>query len=48
MRAERAARPRRPAEQAPLLTACCERWWLTAGRTHDRTCRIVTEEIDHA
>ncbi|MEU7155137.1 hypothetical protein [Streptomyces chrestomyceticus] len=48
MRAERAARPRHPAEQAPLLTACCERWWLTAGRTHDRTCRIVTEEIDHA
>ncbi|MFI9079157.1 hypothetical protein ACIGW8_22255 [Streptomyces sioyaensis] len=38
--------PRRPPEAAPLLTACCERWWLTAGRAHERTCRIVVEEVD--
>ncbi|KOT68534.1 hypothetical protein ADK44_00660 [Streptomyces rimosus subsp. rimosus] len=46
VRAERAARPRHPAERAPLLTACCERWWLTRGRAHERTCRIITEGID--
>ncbi|MFH8779982.1 hypothetical protein ACH4GK_17720 [Streptomyces rimosus] len=46
VQAERAARPRRPAETAPLFTACCEQWWLTRGRAHERTCRITTEEID--
>ncbi|MEU4205611.1 hypothetical protein AB0F64_37565 [Streptomyces sp. NPDC026294] len=46
MRAERAARPRYPAEAAPLIAACCETWWLTAGRHHERTCRIVSAEID--
>ncbi|MEU5588094.1 hypothetical protein [Streptomyces chrestomyceticus] len=45
MRAERAARP---AEAAPIFSACCETWWLTAGHAHERTCRITTEEIDHA
>ncbi len=48
VRAERAARPRRPAETAPLFAACCEMWWLTAGRAHERTCRITSEEIDRA
>lgn len=43
VRAERAARP---AEVAPIFAACCEVWWLTRGRHHERTCRIVSEEID--
>ncbi|MEV7470428.1 hypothetical protein AB0O20_28580 [Streptomyces kronopolitis] len=41
-----AAWSRRPPESAPLLTACCERWWLTGGRAHERTCRVVVEEVD--
>ncbi|MEU7597317.1 hypothetical protein AB0B79_30435 [Streptomyces sp. NPDC039022] len=46
MRAERAARPRHPAEAAPIFVACCEMWWLTSGRHHERTCHIVSGEID--
>lgn len=46
VRAERAARPRHPAEAAPIFVACCEMWWLTSGRHHERTCHIVSGEID--
>ncbi|MFH9248199.1 hypothetical protein ACH4LK_22555 [Streptomyces lydicus] len=42
VRAERAARP---AECAPLLQACCETWWLTAGRAHSGSCRVPVEEV---
>ncbi|WP_327703610.1 hypothetical protein OG530_19160 [Streptomyces decoyicus] len=43
IRAERLARP---AEAAPLIQACCEMWWLTRGRAHERTCSFITEETD--
>jgi hypothetical protein len=43
-RAERAARPDEQA--APLFAACCERWYVSRGAEHTRTCPIVVEEVD--
>ncbi|MFJ3949014.1 hypothetical protein ACIPXV_02945 [Streptomyces libani] len=44
--AERAERTARPAHPAPLVTSCCSTWPASGGRHHERTCRIITEEID--
>lgn len=46
VQAARAERLARPAPATPQFTACCDTWPTTGGRCHERTCHIVTEEID--
>lgn len=39
--AARAERLARPAERAPLVLACCERWFVSRGAEHSQTCRVA-------